>query len=553
MAKLPKSTLSTKKEGATAEIAQLQERVRALEAALREKEKKLQEIYDEAPIGYHELNERGEIISMNRTELNMLGYSFGEVFGQPIWKFVVEEEMTRKITLAKLAGDVSFHETFERTYRRRDGSTLTVLVKDRIIKDQDGKISGIRSTVEDITERRRSEEALRKSEEQLRQWQKVEAIGNLAGGVAHDFSNLLMTIKGCTEILLRNLEPEDKRREEVIEIQKAAERATSLTRQLLAFARKQVLQPQVVNLNDIVTNMTKILQRIIGEDIQLATVLEPKLWPVKVDPGQMEQVIMNLALNARDAMPRGGQLMIETANVNLNEEFTRQHVSMKPGAYVKMTVRDTGCGMDKETLNRIFEPFFTTKEKGKGTGLGLSTVYGIIKQSGGNIWAASELGQGSTFTIYLPKDTSAVPKKYRPKPAQPPLPIRGTETILLVEDEAAVRSMLRQTLESNGYKVLEAPDGQEAINICQNYPGPIHLLLTDVIMPGMNGRELSQILSRRFPKLKVLFMSGYPDNSIVHLGTLEPPTMFLQKPFTLSTLEMKVREILDAREEKMVK
>jgi len=553
MAKLPKSTLSTKKERATAEIAQLQERVRALEAALQEKEKKLQEIYDEAPIGYHELNERGEIISMNRTELNMLGYSFGEVFGQPIWKFVVEEEMTRKITLAKLAGDVSFHETFERTYRRRDGSTLTVLVKDRIIKDQDGKISGIRSTVEDITERRRSEEALRKSEEQLRQWQKVEAIGNLAGGVAHDFSNLLMTIKGCTEILLRNLEPEDKRREEVIEIQKAAERATSLTRQLLAFARKQVLQPQVVNLNDIVTNMTKILQRIIGEDIQLATVLEPKLWPVKVDPGQMEQVIMNLALNARDAMPRGGQLMIETANVNLNEEFTRQHVSMKPGAYVKMTVRDTGCGMDKETLNRIFEPFFTTKEKGKGTGLGLSTVYGIIKQSGGNIWAASELGQGSTFTIYLPKDTSAVPKKYRPKPAQPPLPIRGTETILLVEDEAAVRSMLRQTLESNGYKVLEAPDGQEAINICQNYPGPIHLLLTDVIMPGMNGRELSQILSRRFPKLKVLFMSGYPDNSIVHLGTLEPPTMFLQKPFTLSTLEMKVREILDAGEEKMVK
>ncbi len=553
MAKLSKSTLSTKKEGATAEIAQLQEQVRALEAALQEKEKKLQEIYDEAPIGYHELNEQGKIISMNRTELNMLGYSFAEVFGQPIWKFVVEEEMTRKITLAKLAGDVSFHETFERTYRRRDGSTLTVLVKDRVIKDQDGKISGIRSTVEDITERRRSEEALRKSEEQLRQWQKVEAIGNLAGGVAHDFSNLLMTIKGCTEILLRHLEPEDKRREEVIEIQKAAERATSLTRQLLAFARKQVLQPQVVNLNDIVTNMTKILQRIIGEDIQLATVLEPKLWPVKVDPGQMEQVIMNLALNARDAMPRGGQLMIETANVNLNEEFARQHVSMKPGAYVRMTVRDTGCGMDKETLNRIFEPFFTTKEKGKGTGLGLSTVYGIIKQSGGNIWAASELGQGSTFTIYLPKDTSAMPKKYKPKPAQPPLPIRGSETILLVEDEAAVRSMLRQTLESNGYKVLEAPDGQEAINICQNYQGPIHLLLTDVIMPGMNGRELSQILSRRFPKLKVLFMSGYPDNSIVHLGTLEPPTMFLQKPFTLGTLEMKVREILDSREEKMVK
>lgn len=544
---------SKKEERLIAEIALLKEQVRALEEALQEKEKKLQEIYDEAPIGYHELNEQGKIISMNRTELNMLGYTSVEVFGQPIWKFVVEEEMTRKIILAKLAGDVSFHETFERTYRRQDGSTLTVLVKDRVIKDGEGKIRGIRSTVEDITERRRSEEALRKSEEQLRQWQKVEAIGNLAGGVAHDFSNLLMTIKGCAEILLRNLEAADKRREEVIEIQKAAERATSLTRQLLAFARKQVLQPQVVNLNDIVTNMNNILQRLIGEDIQLATLLEPKLWPVRVDPGQMEQVIMNLALNARDAMPRGGQLTIATANVNLNEEFARQHVSMKPGAYVMMTVRDTGCGMDKETLNRIFEPFFTTKEKGKGTGLGLSTVYGIIKQSGGNIWATSELGQGSTFTIYLPKDTSPLPKKYKPKPAQPPLPIKGTETILLVEDESAVRTMLRQTLESNGYKVLEAPDGQEALNICQNYQGPIHLLLTDVIMPGMNGRELSNTLSRRFPKMKVLFMSGYPDNSIVPHGALEPHTMFLQKPFTLSTLEIKVREILDNPPEKTFK
>ncbi len=552
MGKLAESSFAGKKEDLAGKLAQLQERVRELEAALKEKEKKLQEIYDEAPIGYHELDKQGQIISMNRTELDMLGYSLTEVLGQPIWKFVVEEETTRKIILAKLAGDVSFHETFERTYRRQDGSTLTVLVKDRVIRDQEGRIKGIRSTVEDITERRRSEEALRKSEEQLRQWQKVEAIGNLAGGVAHDFSNLLMTIKGCAEILLRQLEPDDKRREEVLEIQKAAERATSLTRQLLAFARKQVLQPQVVNLNDIVTNMNKILQRLIGEDIQLATILEPQLWPVRVDPGQMEQVIMNLALNARDAMPRGGQLTIATANVNLNEDFARQHVSMKPGPYVMMTVRDTGCGMDKETLNRIFEPFFTTKEKGKGTGLGLSTVYGIIKQSGGNIWAASELGKGSTFTIYLPKDTSAIPKKYKPKPTQPPLPIKGTETILLVEDESAVRTMLRQTLESNGYKVLEASNGQEALNICAQYQGPIHLLLTDVIMPGMNGRELSHLLSKRFPQMKVLFMSGYPDNSIVPHGTLEPATMFLQKPFTLSTLEIKVREVLDGLKGKEV-
>ncbi len=552
MIKLAKSSFSRKKEDLTGKLVQLQERVRELEAALKEKEKKLQEIYDEAPIGYHELDEQGKIINMNRTELDMLGYSLTEVFGQPIWKFVVEEETTRKIILAKLAGDVSFHETFERTYRRQDGSILTVLVKDRVIRDQEGRIKGIRSTVEDITERRRSEEALRKSEEQLQQWQKVEAIGNLAGGVAHDFSNLLMTIKGCTEMLLRQLEPADKRREEVLEIQKAAERATSLTRQLLAFARKQVLQPQVVNLNDIVINMNKILQRLIGEDIQLATILELQLWPVKVDPGQMEQVIMNLALNARDAMPRGGQLTIATANVNLNEDFARQHVSMKPGPYVMMTVRDTGCGMDKETLNRIFEPFFTTKEKGKGTGLGLSTVYGIIKQSGGNIWASSELGRGSTFTIYLPKDTSAAPKKYKPKPTQPPLPIKGTETILLVEDESAVRTMLRQTLENNGYKVLEAPNGQEALNICAHYQGAIHLLLTDVIMPGMNGQELSHLLSQRFPQMKVLFMSGYPDNSIVPHGALESSTLFLQKPFTLSTLEIKVREVLDGLKGKKV-
>lgn len=525
------------------ELNLLRKRLRHLEEALREKEEKLQQIYEEAPIGYHELNEEGKIVSINRTELAMLGYPAEEVLGQPIWKFVVEEEMTRKIILAKIAGDVSFHETFERTYRRKDGQTLPVLVKDRVIKDKEGRIIGIRSAVEDITERRRSEEALRKSEEQLHQWQKVEAIGNLAGGVAHDFSNLLMTIKGCSEILLRELEPGDRRREEVIEIQKAAERATSLTRQLLAFARRQVLQPQVVNLNEIVTNMSKILQRIIGEDIQLTTVLGTKLWPVRVDPGQIELVIMNLAINARDAMPRGGKLKIETANVNLDEDFARQYVSMKPGSYVLLAVSDTGCGMDKETLARIFEPFFTTKEKGKGTGLGLSTVYGIIKQSGGNIWAFSELGQGTTFKIYLPKDLSPAPPRYKPKTPPPPL-AKGTETILLVEDEKAVRSVLRQTLESNGYRVLEAQDGQEALKICETHQGPIHLLLTDVIMPGCNGRELAHLLSPRWPEMKVLYMSGYPDNSIAQHGVLEPDTMFLQKPFTLSTLENKVREIL---------
>jgi len=515
------------------------------EEALRESEERFRQIYDETPIGYHELDTRGRIVRVNRTELEMLGYPVEEMLGQPVWKFVLEEETTRHVIMAKIAGDVSFHETFERTYRRKDGTTLPVLVKDRVIRDKGGRIIGIRSTVEDITERRRSEEALRKSEEQLRQWQKVEAIGRLAGGIAHDFNNLLMTIKGCSEILLQECDAQDPRREEAEEIQKAAERATSLTRQLLAFGRRQILQPQVLDLNKVVTNMNKMLQRVIGEDIQLLTVLEPKLRPVKVDPGQIEQVIMNLAVNARDAMPRGGRLTIETANVFLDEDYAQRHVSVKPGSYVMLAVSDNGCGMDQETQSHLFEPFFTTKEKGKGTGLGLSTVYGIVKQSGGNIWAYSELGRGTTFKIYLPMVTQAVKEKYA-RPERRRISARGAETILLVEDEKAVRMMIGKTLQSKGYAVLEAQHGQEALSICEDYSGPIHLMVTDVVMPLMSGKELAEQLAPQRPEMKVLYMSGYPDNSIVQHGVLEPGTEFLQKPFTLNTLEAKVREILDA-------
>ena len=527
------------------ELQALERKHARAEEALRESEERFRQIYDETPIGYHELDTRGRIVRVNRTELEMLGYPVEEMLGQPVWKFVLEEETTRHVIMAKIAGDVSFHETFERTYRRKDGTTLPVLVKDRVIRDKGGRIIGIRSTVEDITERRRSEEALRKSEEQLRQWQKVEAIGRLAGGIAHDFNNLLMTIKGCSEILLQECDAQDPRREEAEEIQKAAERATSLTRQLLAFGRRQILQPQVLDLNKVVTNMNKMLQRVIGEDIQLLTVLEPKLRPVKVDPGQIEQVIMNLAVNARDAMPRGGRLTIETANVFLDEDYAQQHVSVKPGSYVMLAVSDNGCGMDQETQSHLFEPFFTTKEKGKGTGLGLSTVYGIVKQSGGNIWAYSELGRGTTFKIYLPMVTQAVKEKYA-RPERRRISARGAETILLVEDEKAVRMMIRKTLQSKGYTVLEAQHGQEALSICEDYSGPIHLMVTDVVMPLMSGKELAEQLAPQRPEMKVLYMSGYPDNSIVQHGVLEPGTEFLQKPFTLNTLEAKVREILDA-------
>ena len=528
------------------ELDKYEEDRQRIHAALRESEKKYQQIYDETPVGYHELDTKGRFTRVNRTELQMLGYSAGEMLGKPVWDFFEEEDTTRKVILAKLSGDVSFHDTFERTYRRKDGSTLLVLVEDRVLRDKGNQIIGIRSMVEDITERRRAEEALRKSEEQLRQWQRVEAIGRLAGGVAHDFNNLLMTIKGCSELLLGAFDRRDPRREEVEEILKAADRATSLTRQLLAFGRRQILQPQVLDLNAVVMNMDKMLRRVIGEDVQLIASLRRELWSVKVDPGMIEQVIMNLAVNSRDAMPNGGKLTIETTNVTHDEEYASHHVSVKPGYYAMLAITDTGCGMDKETQSHLFEPFFTTKEKGKGSGLGLSTVYGIIKQSGGNIWTYSEPGLGTTFKIYLPR-VEETSHAYKPEISRKEIKAPGgTETVLLVEDEEAVRSMVSKVLQNKGYRVLEASHGNEALEVCDKFEGPIHLMVTDVIMPQMSGRELAERLALVRPEMGVLYMSGYPDNTIVQHGVLEPGTAFLQKPFTISALELKVREILDS-------
>ena len=533
-------------DGLRRELEKAQKACRRAEEACRENEERYRQIYNEAPIGFHELDREGRIIRVNRTELEMLGCSAEEMLGKPVWMFVLEEEITRKVTLAKLDGDRSFHETFERTYRRKDGKTLQVLAKDQVIRDKQGRITGIRSMMEDVTERRRTEKALRKSEDQLRQWQKVEAIGRLAGGVAHDFNNLLTTITGCSEDLMGQFDPFDPRLEDIKEIHKAAERATALTRQLLAFGRRQVLHPQVLDLNSVVSGMEHMLRRLIGEDLEFVTLLEPEIGSVKVDRGQIEQVLMNLSVNARDAMPDGGKVTIETANVDLDEKYARRHVSAKPGAYVMLAISDTGCGMDKETQSHLFEPFFTTKEKGKGTGLGLSTVYGIIKQSGGNIWAYSELGRGSTFKIYLPriKETAAAETdSILPSTVKV---ARGVETILLVEDEESVRRMVGKILGENGYTILDAAHGEEAIRICRNHKGPIHLLMTDVVMPRMSGRELASRLQPLRKEMKVLYMSGYPDNTIVHHGVLEPGTAFLQKPFTLRGLEQKVREVLDS-------
>jgi CheY-like chemotaxis protein/two-component sensor histidine kinase len=387
---------------------------------------------------------------------------------------------------------------------------------------------------------------LHNTEKQLVQSQKLEAVGRLAGGISHDFNNLLTVILGYSDITKRNLPEGDPLRRNVDEIIRASERAASLTRQLLAFSRKQVMQPRVFDLNDVVNDLEKMLRRMIGEDIELRVSADRDLGNIKADPVQLEQVIMNLVVNARDAMPKGGKLSIETANVYLDESYSREHVSVVPGHYVMLAISDTGCGMNEETRQRIFEPFFTTKEQGKGTGLGLSMVYGIVKQSGGNIWVYSEEGHGTTFKSYFPRVTAQA-EEYKRSARAFEAPA-GSETILLVEDAELVRTLARQVLETAGYRVLEAANADAAIRLCEKMNGDrIDLLLTDVVMPGMSGNEMSRILLQRQPDMPVLYMSGYTDDAIVQHGVLEAGINFLQKPFTPAALAFKVREVLDAR------
>jgi signal transduction histidine kinase/ActR/RegA family two-component response regulator len=387
-------------------------------------------------------------------------------------------------------------------------------------------------------------EALHNTEKQLLQSQKLEAVGRLAGGISHDFNNLLTVILGYSDIMKRNLPDSHPLRRNVQEIVRASERAASLTRQLLAFSRKQVMQPKVFDLNTVVTDLEKMLQRMIGEDIELRVSLQDELDHIKADPVQLEQVIMNLVVNARDAMPKGGKLTIETNNVYLDEAYAREHVSVVTGDYVMLAISDTGCGMNEETRLHIFEPFFTTKEQGKGTGLGLSMVYGIVKQSGGNIWVYSEEGRGTTFKVYFPRVTAHTEEHKRISGALDGP--GGSETILLVEDAELVRNLARQVLEGAGYRVLEAGSAEAAIDLCERINGDkIDLLLTDVIMPGMSGNEMSRILLAKQPGMPVLYMSGYTDDAIVQHGVLEAGINFLQKPFTPGALALKVREVLD--------
>ena len=509
--------------------------LRAAQEGLRRSEVNFRSLVTNAPYGICRCDSAGLLQSANPALVSMLGYSSAsELVGRNLANLYVDSQ--EWFVLADHFRSLQRFTGLMADWRRKDGSSTAVRLSGRAIRGERKEIF-FELFSEDVTEHR----AL---EQQLRQAQKMEAVGRLAGGIAHDFNNLLMVISGYSEFLLDRIGNEPSVRGPAQEIANASGRASSLTRQLLAFSRKQMLTPKVLDLNAIVTENLKMLTRVIGEDIELVMIPGPELGAVRADPGQIEQVVMNLAVNARDAMPRGGKLTIETNNVTLEETYNQHQATQKPGEYVMIAISDTGVGMDSETQSHIFEPFFTTKGP-KGTGLGLSTVYGIVKQSGGYIWVYSEPNRGTTFKIYLPRVTEFG------EPVTPSLDAVRTitspvyETILLVEDEGNLRRLAREYLELQGYRVLEAAEGTTAIQISKVHEGPIHLLLTDVIMPGMNGRELAQQLLQARPETKVLYMSGYTENAIGHNGTLDAGVTLLQKPFTLPALKAKVREMLD--------
>jgi PAS domain S-box-containing protein len=509
------------------------------EDQLRQSESRYRSLVQSAVYGIYRSTADGQFLAVNPALISMLGYlSEEEMLALSIGHDVYLETIERDNFLAEFLS-MRRWEGVEVKWRRKDGKSITVRLSGRLVTDGDGEPAYIEGIVEDVTERRMLEQ-------QLRQSQKMEAVGRLAGGVAHDFNNLLTVIRGYTEILLSDLPPGDVRRGELEEIMKASDRAGALTRQLLAFSRQQVLAPKVLNLNTIVLNMHNLLRRLLGEDVDLQTVLDPELGNAKADPSQVEQVIMNLAVNARDAMPMGGRLTIETANVELSENWGRDIINAKPGPYVMIAMTDSGAGMDEATKARVFEPFFTTKEQGKGTGLGLSTAYGIVKQSDGYISVYSEVGIGSTFKVYLPRLDTV--RDAGVALGAVPATDRGTETVLLVEDEEGVRKLVRGILSRQGYRVLEATSGEEALDMVHEFTGKIDLLLSDVVLVGMSGRELSERMRIQMPTLKVIYMSGYTDDAIVRHGVLTESAEFLQKPFSSDNLLRKVRAVLQKRQ-----
>jgi len=526
--------------GAVVVFRDISERKQA-EETIRRSEANYRMLFDSASdaVLLHDAT-TGRILDANRKATEMYGYSHEDFMGLEVAALSANEApYTEGEALERMIAAREEAHLFEWKARNKAGTVFWVEVSLKRVKlNEEGFVL---AAVRDISERKQLEA-------QFRQAQRMEAVGQLAGGVAHDFNNLLGVVIGYSDLLLDGLGADDPKRKRVQEIRKAGERATSLTRQLLAFSRKQVLQLKVLDLNALVDGMDKMLRRLVREDIEFVTVPGAELGRVKADPGQVEQVIMNLVVNARDAMPTGGKLTIETRNVELDEDYVHQHLAGEPGPYVLLAVSDTGHGMDKETQQKIFEPFFSTKGEGKGTGLGLATVYGIVEQSGGYIWVYSELGQGTTFKIYLPRVEEALTVA---KPAEIPAgALQGSETIVLVEDAEPVRLLAREFLGRLGYTVLEAGDGVEALAIAKGHKGSIHLLLTDVVMPGLGGPQLAEALLAQHPELKVLYMSGYTDNAIAQHGALESGIFLLEKPFTKETLARKMREVLEAGEEK---
>jgi len=522
----------------------------ALESAslytqVRLAETKYRLIFENAVEGIFQATTDQRLLTVNPSMARILGYNSPQEMitdfnatGRRLW--TRPETADAIATALDVAGVV---EGFAIEAQRKNGERIWLSLNLRLVKDENGVTIYHEGTIEDITARTEAESHRKELEQQLRQSQKMEAIGQLAGGVAHDFNNLLTAINGYSSLALQRSDPDDRIRGYLEEIRKAGERATNLTRQLLAFGRKQMLKPVPLNLNDVVSEMSKMLRRLIGEDISFDAKLDPELKQIRADAGQLEQVLVNLVVNSRDAMPQGGTLTIETANFDIDHEFASRHLGLMPGNYVVLTVTDNGCGMDDKTKARIFEPFFTTKEKGRGTGLGLSTVYGIVTQSGGNIWVYSEPNEGTVFKVFLPQleQGSEPAAKILVDTVVP----RGSETILLVEDEEVVRGLARQVLEQAGYNVLDAGSGDEAIRLCRELREPIDLLLTDVVMPKTSGKEVAERLIRLRPATRVLYMSGYTDDAIVHHGVLDANVEFIQKPFTPIALARKVREVLD--------
>jgi two-component system cell cycle sensor histidine kinase/response regulator CckA len=506
------------------------------EEALRRSEARYRSLIQSAVYGIYRCSLDGKFLDVNPALVTLLGYESAEevmALDPQTEVFVDPGELGRLMRDFHAGTKVS---NLEMRWKRKEGKAITVRLSGRAVQTQDETAQALEIIAEDVSEQR-------VLENQFRQAQKMEAVGRLAGGVAHDFNNLLMVISGYAEVLLERTGAKHPLYPKIQAIHQATERATGVTRQLLAFSRKQMLELKVVDINTIVADMERLLRPLIGEDVQLQTQLASDLSRTRADAGQIEQVIMNLVVNSKDAMPTGGRITIQTANVVLGgDELRREYSYIQPGAYVMLSVSDSGHGMDKETQSRIFEPFFTTKEKGKGTGLGLSTVYGIIKQSGGYILVHSELGQGTTSRIYLPKVEEAA-EPARQIPLSEPQN-GGSETVLLVEDEESVRQLVRETLEAKGYKVLEAENGEVALRLAEKLPEPVDALITDVVMPGMSGRELSARLSKSCPTTKVLYLSGYTEDAIVHEGVLDAGTAFLQKPFTLQALARKLREVL---------